>query len=190
MQLQLGRSMLQKPEIVSSKVVFRGWFKVIVDMLRVPGRKELYEYHTAKPGDGVGVLAFVDKDNLMLARQYRHSIRKYEDSILELVQGGMAKGETPIDCGRREFLEETGYTGNFEYLTGNYPLACALDMRTYAVMATDIHKIQEPIEDPLEDMEIVVMPYEQVLEEILEDKHKDAILKTAVLVYDAKFRRI
>ena len=178
--------MIKKPEVISSKEIYNGWYRARKDMLKVDGLDELYPYDVITPGDGVGVLAFLDEDTLLIARQNRHPLG---EDIVELIQGGANKGESPIDCGRRELLEETGCTAKFEYLTGNYPLPCLLDMRTYAVIARDLRKVQEPIKDPLEEMELVRMPFSWVLNGVLKDIYKDAILKTAVMHYQLEYRQ-
>jgi|TARA_B100002003_G_C14140321_1_gene548340 ADP-ribose pyrophosphatase len=179
--------MIKKPEVISSEEVYNGWYRARKDMLKVDGLDGLYPYDVITPGDGVGVLAFLDEDTLLLARQGRPPLDK---GLLELIQGGMNKGETPLECGKRELLEETGYNAKFEYfINNNNPLPCLLDMRTYAVIATDLVKVQEPIKDPLEDMELVEMPFDQVLEDILNDKHGDAIIKIAVMTYQLKYRQ-
>ena len=177
--------MIKKPEVIKSEEIYRGWYRARKDTLKVDGLDQPYVYDVIKPGDGVGVLAFLDKDTLLLARQYRHPL---EECVLELIQGGMNKGETPLECGGRELMEETGYAANLEYLTGNCPLPCLLDMRTHAVVATNLRKVAEPLDDPLETMELVKMPFERVLSEVLEGLHQDSILKTAVMTYQLKYR--
>lgn len=65
------------------------------------------------PG-GVGILAFKDKDTVLMVEQYRKAIEK---TTLELPAGKLEAGEKPENCGKRELEEETGYKAeNFEYL--------------------------------------------------------------------------
>lgn len=77
----------------------------------------------------------MDTDSLKLERQAKlcvaiHAIRKRKGTIEYLVHkrlkepfygwygnhsGKIRWGETPLDCAKREFLEETGLTGNFKH---------------------------------------------------------------------------
>lgn len=47
-------------------------------------------------------------DHVFLIRQYRPAIRKY---IWEIPAGLIERGETPLQCVRRELAEEIGYCG-------------------------------------------------------------------------------
>lgn len=65
------------------------------------------------PG-GVAILAFKDKDTILMVEQYRKAIEK---AILELPAGKLEAGENPESCGKRELEEETGYKSeSFEFL--------------------------------------------------------------------------
>lgn len=65
------------------------------------------------PG-GVAILAFKDKDTILMVEQYRKALEKV---ILELPAGKLEPGENTEVCGRRELEEETGYKANsFELL--------------------------------------------------------------------------
>jgi ADP-ribose pyrophosphatase len=65
------------------------------------------------PG-GVAVVAFKDKDTILLVEQFRKPI---ESNLLELPAGKLEYGEDPETCGIRELEEETGYKAkSFSYL--------------------------------------------------------------------------
>ncbi|MDV3426106.1 MAG: NUDIX hydrolase [Bacillota bacterium] len=99
---------------IKEKEIYKG--KVIslkVAEVQVPNNiKSLRElvYH---PG-GVGILAYLDSDTIILVRQFR---KPFEKILLEIPAGKLEKGEDPEDCGKRELEEETGYKAkNFTYL--------------------------------------------------------------------------
>ena len=175
--------MIEKPEVIKSEIVYRGWLKVRQDTLRIPGLETEYKYDTVLiPSNGVGILPFLDKDTLLLQYQYRHSI---SEKILELVQGGVSRGESSIDAAKRELLEETGYSCELHSLNSIYLMPGSLNNRLDIFYADSLKKICEAEDNPLETCELVSMPYKQVLEEILAGKHMDSALVSAVLFYEA-----
>lgn len=65
------------------------------------------------PG-GVAILAFKDKETLLLVEQFRSPIGK---TLLEIPAGKLELNEDIEQCGRRELEEETGYKSeSFMYL--------------------------------------------------------------------------
>jgi ADP-ribose pyrophosphatase len=57
------------------------------------------------PG-AAAVLAFLDRDTVLLLRQYRHAVGT---TLWEVPAGKLDPGEDPVDCAARELREETGY---------------------------------------------------------------------------------
>ncbi|MEM7145954.1 MAG: NUDIX hydrolase [Verrucomicrobiota bacterium] len=55
----------------------------------------------------VGVVPIDDEGNTWLVGQYRYPTNTYE---WEIPEGGADPGESPVDAGKRELLEETGIT--------------------------------------------------------------------------------
>jgi len=171
------------PIILDAELGYSNWLKVRKDKLRVRGEEKPYSYDVVIPGDGVAVLPFLGMDTLLLQKQHRHPVDK---QVLELIQGGKGRFEKPEQAGLRELLEETGYTADFNYITEFYPLPSILDMRVHILEAYNLKKIQEPTHNPLEDAEIIQVPFKQVLEEILAGQHKDSALAIAVLNHYAR----
>ena len=71
-------------------------------------KREIIEH----PG-GVCIAALTEKNELLFVRQFRYP---YKEIVLELPAGKLEKGQTPLENGKRELLEETGAVGR-EYVT-------------------------------------------------------------------------
>ncbi|KQP22508.1 NUDIX domain-containing protein [Pseudorhodoferax sp. Leaf267] len=79
---------------------------VLRDTVRLPdGGSDTREY-VVHPG-AVMVVPLLDDGRLVLERQYRHPMGRV---MVEFPAGKLDAGEDTWTCGRRELLEETGYT--------------------------------------------------------------------------------
>ena len=99
---------------INKENIFKG--KVIslnLHTVELPNGKEATREIINHPG-GVAVLAFKDKDTILVVEQFRKPI---EMSLLELPAGKLEYGENPEVCGIRELEEETGYKAKkFSYI--------------------------------------------------------------------------
>lgn len=74
--------------------------------------------------------------SILLIRQYRYATL---GMIWEIPAGRLDEGEQPIDCARRELLEETGATaGRFDHLTTIYPTPGFCDEQIHLFAAFDL----------------------------------------------------
>jgi ADP-ribose pyrophosphatase len=78
---------------------------VKVERVIEPGDIETTREVVCHPGSVVVVPRLPD-GRVILVRQYRHPV---QESLWELVAGGIEHGESPRQSARRELLEETGY---------------------------------------------------------------------------------
>ena len=113
-------------------------------------------------GDWVTVLALTEDGQVPLVRQYRHGVQSV---IWELPGGMMDAGETPLVSARRELLEETGYTGDQFIQVGQaYPNPGNHNNTNFSVLALDVKKVSEQDLDDTEDIEISLIPLDEVIE--------------------------
>ncbi|KQP19858.1 NUDIX domain-containing protein [Pseudorhodoferax sp. Leaf265] len=94
-------------ETVQREELLRGRFlQVLRDTVRLPdGGSDTREY-IVHPG-AVMVVPLLDDGRVVLERQYRHPMGRV---MVEFPAGKLDVGEDTWTCGRRELLEETGYT--------------------------------------------------------------------------------
>ena len=100
-------SFSKKARVLSSRESYRGpAFRVTTDEVVEPSgirvRRDVVRH------SGSVVVLAVDKDSrVLLERQYRHSAGKF---LHELPAGGIEEGESSLAAGKRELLEETGFS--------------------------------------------------------------------------------
>jgi ADP-ribose pyrophosphatase len=93
-------------ETVSSRLAYDGsLLKVMRDEVRLPGGRPAWREYVVHPG-AVMMLAFVDRDTILLERQYRYPKHRH---FIELPAGKLEKDEPPLATARRELVEECGY---------------------------------------------------------------------------------
>jgi ADP-ribose pyrophosphatase len=98
---RLSEQTLQREELL------RGHFlHALRDTVQLPDGSQATREYIVHPG-AVMVVPILDDGSLVLERQYRHPMAQV---MLEFPAGKLDAGEAPWTCGRRELLEETGYT--------------------------------------------------------------------------------
>ncbi|MDB5160574.1 MAG: putative hydrolase [Candidatus Saccharibacteria bacterium] len=104
---------------VTSNVVYsNNWINVHEDAIIHPtGAEGIYAYVESK--DSVMVVATNNKDEVFLVKAYRYPAKVWGWEL----PGGGADGEDPITAGKRELVEETGFTSDDWQIAGN-PLVC------------------------------------------------------------------
>lgn len=94
-------------EGTSSEVLVNGNFlKARRDTVRLPDGGTSTREYVVHPG-AVVVVPLLDDGRVVLERQYRYPVGRV---LTEFPAGKLDVGEDPFVCGRRELLEETGYT--------------------------------------------------------------------------------
>ena len=97
-------------EVIESELTHKGLISdVRVDTITLPDGKRASR-ETVVRGSAAAVLPVDDNGDLILIKQYRHSIKGFAIEI----PAGMtdASDESPLMCAARELKEETGYTAN------------------------------------------------------------------------------
>ncbi len=129
-----------------------GWRKLVKKTFQMPDGK-ISDFDIKAENQAVCVLALTTDKQVILAKQFRPGPEKI---LLEMPGGVIDKNETAEAAIKRELLEETGYTGNFQFVGTSLDCAYSTLIR-HNFVATDCHKIQEQKLEANEFIEIVTM---------------------------------
>lgn len=170
---------------LNSQMVYDGRIvKVYKDDVELAdGHKSFRE--VVRHSGGVVIIAFKDKNTILLVKQYRYPIAK---TVLELPAGKLEKGEDPFEAAKRELEEETGYCANkwtdLGYINTSPGFS---DERLYLYLAQDLEFTQcHP--DEGEIIQAFEYKYEDVLEMIENGEINDA--KTICGIMRADMKRV
>jgi ADP-ribose pyrophosphatase len=106
------------PKIVNRRATrLSPWVEIIEREVEFsPGAKPDI-YHAIGQKDYVAIVARMPDGKIPIVRQYRPAL---ENFTWELPAGMLDQGEQPIDCCRRELLEETGLPAQKVHALGSY----------------------------------------------------------------------
>lgn len=108
------------------------------------------------------IVALTKDGQVVMVKQYRHGVC---DVLLEFPGGVVEDGEDPIEGARRELLEETGYTSSNITLIGKlYPNPALQTNTLYCYLALDAEKVSGQNLDAGEDIEVHLMPLDELVE--------------------------
>lgn len=131
----------------------------------------------AHPG-GVCVAAITEDAELLFVKQFRYP---YKEVALELPAGKLEKGQTPLENGKRELLEETGAIGSGYISLGKlYPSPgyCGEIIHMYFCR---VARFEEQKLDDGEFLNVLKIPLNKAVEMVLNNEIPDAKTQTAVL---------
>lgn len=141
-----------------------------IDTVELPDQKYSKREIVEHPG-AVAVIPITEDDKIVMVKQYRKSVEEY---LLEVPAGKLEIGEEPIECAKRELLEETGFKSNsIEYLFKFYTSPGFSNETISLFIAKDlVLDVAQPDED--EYIEIEKYEIDELLEMIYKEEIKDA----------------
>lgn len=102
--------------------------------------------------DWVNVIPITAKDEVIMVKQYRFGTSKIE---LEIPGGIIEKNEEPMEAGKRELKEETGYEGDkFRYLGYVDPNPAFQTNKCHTIIIENCRITSEQNLDPGEDINV------------------------------------
>lgn len=135
------------------------------------------------------ILAITKNQEVVLIRQYRHGV---QEVLWEIPGGVVEDGEDPTEGVRRELLEETGYTAaQFIQVAKVYPNPAFQTNTMYCFLALDAEKVTGQSLDDGEDIDVQLVPVDQLVPMIKNGEFPHALQVAAVfhaLVYLDRIR--
>ena len=160
--------------------VFKG--KVIdlsVDTVIFP--KQQVEMERINHPGGAAVVPLLSDESVILIKQYRYCIG---DTIWEIPAGRLEPDENPLDCAKRELVEEVGFKAtNVQKLTEIYSAPGYCNEVIYIFLATELVPDKQKLEDD-EIIKVVKLPFAKAIEKVKTGEITDA--KTVVGLLLAK----
>lgn len=171
-------------KLKDSKEVYKNpWIQVREDsVVRPDGKDGIFGVVEMQPG--VTVVALTPEQDIFLAKEYKYAVERY---TLECISGGIDEGEMPLTAAKRELREETGSETDIWIDLGNIdPFTSIIASQNHMYLAKDIVFSTEQSTDGGEIIDLIKMPFTEVLEKVIggEITHGAsvvAILKTAFL---------
>ncbi len=118
----------------------------------------------------VVVLPTTEDGKVILEKQYRYPVGNY---VLGLPAGLVENGENPEDCARRELEEETGYIArDLKFLFSGYLCPGLTNVIAHYYYAPNVVREGKINLEPLEDIEIIEVPIDDVFEFLIGSKLK------------------
>ena len=100
MPKDLAEERLESVEVFSGRLL-----KVRRDRVRLPDGGESLREYIRHPG-AVAIVPLFEDGRVLLERQFRYPLERV---FVEIPAGKLEPGEDPLETGKRELLEETGY---------------------------------------------------------------------------------
>ena len=139
------------PQVVESKKLAESWrAKIFEDTLRYESNRTAPYWRFEVP-DFTLAIGVREDGKIPLVKQYRHGAKR---SFWEFPAGLMEQNETPLDCVKREFIEEIGHELiNPVLLSKFFPYAGRSDQLAY-IYSGRVGRIVGQKLDTVEELEV------------------------------------
>ncbi len=174
-----------KEKTVSTSYLYRGKIvNVRQDRVKDSRGKEAFREVVEHPG-AVAILAVNENDEAMLVRQHRQPVGEV---MLEIPAGKLEPNEDPLECARRELMEETGLSaGRWQELTCFYTSPGFCNEMIYLFLAENLRQGDPATSDPEENIKKEVISLPRAGEMIVDGRIKDG--KTIIALQYAMLKK-
>ena len=175
--MDLQRPLPEQPIPGSAKKVFAG---KIFDTYQWPQR--LYDgtevtFEAIRRPDSVNVLPITSEGKIILTKQEQPGMKPFIGAL----GGRMDEGETPLQAGERELLEEAGLKAKkFELWTTTY-IAEKLDWVIWTFIAKGCSKVNEQQVDGGEKIELIEVTFDEYMDIVTQETYRDTEIALKLL---------
>jgi ADP-ribose pyrophosphatase len=158
-------------QTLDSRLAFEGTLlRVYADKVRsADGHIGTREY-IRHPG-AVAIVPLLSDGRVVLERQFRYPLKR---TVIEFPAGKIDADESPLQCARRELLEETGYrAGKWSYLGGLHNAIAYSDEKIEIFLAEELVHEGATL-DAGETLEVFAEQWQQLLQWVHDGTVTDA----------------
>ena len=162
---------LLSEQTLDSRLAFEGTLlRVYADKVRsADGHIGTREY-IRHPG-AVAIVPLLSDGRVVLERQFRYPLKR---TVIEFPAGKIDADESPLQCARRELLEETGYrAGKWSYLGGLHNAIAYSDEKIEIFLAEELVHEGATL-DAGETLEVFAEQWQQLLQWVRDGTVTDA----------------
>ena len=139
---------------ISRKQIFKKFSRKIDEVIFELPDGSQSDFYIKAEGNASSILGLTPDNQVILVKQYRPGPKEILD---ELPGGFVDPDEDPQGAARREFIEETGYDGEFEFVGTCIDDAYSTMLR-YLYVAKNCKRVGEPQNTATEQTEVVLLP--------------------------------
>jgi ADP-ribose pyrophosphatase len=164
---------------ISTREVYQNkWMRLREDIAELPDGKTTI-YGVCEFGQCVGILPFVDHKHVVMVRQYRYPAQ--ENQRWEMPTGGIHPGETAEQAAQRELMEEAGYRAGELRWVSSYHTSKSICVETAHLFLGRDLIAEAAMPDETEFFEHAVLPFDQVLQLVVDSEIRDGMTVIAIL---------
>ena len=177
------------PKTIKTEKLFHGriFDLVVEDVEERDGKIRKCEL-ISHPGGGV-VIPLFENGDILLVRQYRYPHKKF---VLEAPAGKLEPNEDPLDCAKRELMEETGYSAEkFVKLTAMYttPGFCNEVLHIYLATGLNKSKHGQNLDDGEQGLTVETIPLTQAIEMAENGEIEDGKTIAGIFLAEQKIKK-
>jgi 8-oxo-dGTP pyrophosphatase MutT (NUDIX family) len=164
---------------LSTREIYKNkWMRLREDVAELPNGHTTI-YGVCEFGECVGVLPFLDDQNVLLVRQYRYVHR--ENHRWEMPTGGIQPGETSEQAAQRELMEEGGYCADqLDWVSSYHTSKSVCHETAHLYIGRSLSPAEAP-PDETEFIERATFPFEDALRMVETSEIRDSMTVIAVL---------
>lgn len=147
--------------VVSSREIYKNpWIRVREDkVIRPDGKRGIFGMVEMTPG--VQVVAIDKKGFCYLTKEYHYAVDKI---TVEVIAGGIDKGESPLVAARRECFEEAGLRAARWYYLGEFSLFSTLiSSPQHIFLGLEAEVVSQPHPEDQKSTRIIRVPFERAV---------------------------